>query len=64
VTITETANVTGNVYSPKVSLVEGARFRGSIDMDYVASSSEKPKTAPAASADSEQSPPKAAAGAA
>jgi len=37
VTIKETANVNGNVFAPKVSLVEGARFKGSIDMDYVAS---------------------------
>ena len=33
VTIRETAKITGNVYSPRVSLVEGATFRGKIDMD-------------------------------
>ena len=33
VPIRETAKITGNVYSPRVSLVEGATFRGKIDMD-------------------------------
>ena len=33
VLIRETSEVTGNIYSPCVSLLEGARFKGSIDMD-------------------------------
>jgi len=33
ITIRETAKVTGNVFAPRVSLVEGARFSGRIDMD-------------------------------
>lgn len=32
VVIRESANVTGNVYAPRVTLVDGARFRGQIDM--------------------------------
>jgi len=58
VTIKETANVNGNVFAPKVSLVEGARFKGSIDMDYVASG-EKSKDGDASAA-----PARAASGAA
>lgn len=33
VTIRKNARVTGNVVSPRVSLEEGARFKGAIDMD-------------------------------
>ena len=33
VLIRETSDVTGNIYSPCVSLLEGAKFKGSIDMD-------------------------------
>lgn len=33
VVITASAQVTGNVMSPRVSLEDGARFKGSIDMD-------------------------------
>jgi cytoskeletal protein CcmA (bactofilin family) len=33
VCIRKTGNVNGNIVSPKVSLDEGCRFRGSIDMD-------------------------------
>lgn len=33
VLIRETSDVTGNIYAPCVSLLEGARFKGSIDMD-------------------------------
>ncbi|MFU8876628.1 MAG: bactofilin family protein [Wenzhouxiangellaceae bacterium] len=31
--IRKTARVTGNIYAPRISLEDGARFRGSIDMD-------------------------------
>jgi cytoskeletal protein CcmA (bactofilin family) len=33
VTISATADVRGNIFSPTVSLIEGAKFKGSIDMD-------------------------------
>jgi cytoskeletal protein CcmA (bactofilin family) len=33
VAIRKTGNVHGNIVSPKVSLEEGCRFKGSIDMD-------------------------------
>lgn len=33
VQVSETGNLLGNVYSPRVGLVDGATFRGSIDMD-------------------------------
>ena len=31
--VKETAKVCGNIYSPTVSIIEGANFSGSIDMD-------------------------------
>lgn len=34
VTVRANARVTGNIYSRSVSLMEGSRFKGSIDMDY------------------------------
>jgi cytoskeletal protein CcmA (bactofilin family) len=34
VTVQSSAQVTGNIYSRSVSLIEGSRFKGSIDMDY------------------------------
>ncbi len=42
VAMRESAEVTGDVYSPTVSLIEGAHFKGSIDMEYV-ETAEKPK---------------------
>ncbi len=36
VSIRKTGNVQGNIVSPKVSLDEGCRFKGSIDMDQAA----------------------------
>lgn len=33
VSIRETAKVRGNIYTPKVSISEGAHFKGGIDMD-------------------------------
>ncbi|MEM8769008.1 MAG: polymer-forming cytoskeletal protein [Pseudomonadota bacterium] len=33
VQIAETGNVTGNVYAPRVGVLEGASFKGAIDMD-------------------------------
>jgi len=34
VIIKKTGNVHGNVSSPRVSLEDGAKFKGSMDMDY------------------------------
>jgi hypothetical protein len=31
--VKETAKVCGNIYAPTVSIIEGANFSGSIDMD-------------------------------
>ena len=60
VVIRNTANIDGNVYSPVVTLLEGANFNGSIDMSgkTAAERAEKPKKAAAnraekASAESE-----------
>lgn len=33
ISIRKTARITGNLYAPRISLEDGARFRGSIDMD-------------------------------
>jgi cytoskeletal protein CcmA (bactofilin family) len=33
VSVKESANVRGNIYSPTVGLIEGAQFKGSIDME-------------------------------
>jgi cytoskeletal protein CcmA (bactofilin family) len=43
VTVEASANVKGNIFSPKVSLIEGARFKGSIDMDAAESSAASPR---------------------
>ena len=53
VLVREGGDVRGNIFSPTVSLVEGARFNGSVDMDVdvekaVASPPAKPRTEPAA----------------
>ncbi len=37
VTVRESAKVTGNIFAPRVTLDEGARFKGTIDMDVAAS---------------------------
>jgi len=42
VTVQESARVTGNIFAPNVSLVEGSRFKGSIDMDYNGAAAEVP----------------------
>ena len=43
VTVHETADISGNIYSPTVSLLEGATFNGTIDMSGKSRSDEKPK---------------------
>src|SRR5580658_11150398 len=47
--VKETAKVCGNIYAPTVSIVEGANFSGSIDMDgkKAGQSQHKQETAPA-----------------
>ena len=42
VSVRASANLTGNIYSPTVTLVEGARFKGHIDMDAKKAAGEKP----------------------
>jgi len=37
------ATVVGNIYAPRVSLKEGAKFRGSIDMDVETSGAREPR---------------------
>jgi cytoskeletal protein CcmA (bactofilin family) len=44
VTVKESANVKGNIFAPKVSLIEGARFKGSIDMDMVEKAADAPQS--------------------
>jgi len=51
VTVKDTANVVGNIYAPTVSLIEGARFKGSIDMDAAPAQS---RNEPAAAAEPEK----------
>jgi cytoskeletal protein CcmA (bactofilin family) len=33
ITVRESAKVIGNIFAPRVTLVEGARFNGKVDMD-------------------------------
>ena len=65
VTVKESARVKGNIFAPVVSLVEGARFKGGIDMEPVkeAKDAPRPKAKDAdAKAPDEPEAPKAAAG--
>lgn len=48
VTVKDSADVKGNIYAPAVSLIEGARFNGSIDMDSAEKSAAAPKPQTAA----------------
>ena len=50
VTVQASARVTGNIVSRKVSLNEGSRFKGSIDMDYGEATAETPAATRAAAA--------------
>ena len=43
VTVKASANVVGNIFAPSVSLIEGARFKGKIDMDNVEGVAEAPR---------------------
>jgi cytoskeletal protein CcmA (bactofilin family) len=42
VTVKASAHVTGNIYAPTVSLIEGAHFKGMIDMSQADSQSRSP----------------------
>lgn len=44
VNVRASANVKGNIFSPAVTLVEGAHFKGSIDMDPRKARQERPAT--------------------
>lgn len=59
VTVKASADVKGNIYSPSVSLIEGARFKGSIDMDNVEAAAEGPRSKDKATVKSEESTPAA-----
>jgi cytoskeletal protein CcmA (bactofilin family) len=57
VNVKESANVRGNIYAPNVGLIEGAHFRGSIDMDQVEQSASTPKGKATTSESSESTAP-------
>jgi len=48
VTIHESADIDGNIYSPTVSLLEGAKFNGTIDMTGTAQAQSAPAARPEA----------------
>lgn len=50
ITVQASARVTGNIYSRSVSLIEGSRFKGSIDMEYSETAAERPAAPRAATA--------------
>jgi cytoskeletal protein CcmA (bactofilin family) len=53
VNVKASAQIMGNIYAPTVGLIEGAHFRGSIDMNQANQSASTPKAKAAASDDSE-----------
>jgi len=57
VNVKASAHVKGNIYSPTVGLIEGAHFRGSIDMDQVEQSASTPKGKTSEAADAVASAP-------
>jgi len=56
VKVRESAKIDGNIISPKVALVEGAKFNGQIDMDgtRLAKAANKPETKPTEDAVAQQ----------
>lgn len=50
VTVEPSARVQGNILAPRVGLKEGAKFKGSIDMDYDAAQQSAPKSEKSSSA--------------
>lgn len=57
VTVKQSANVNGNIFSPTVSLIEGARFKGSIDMDMEATAAQAPHDSASSAPESHASEP-------
>ena len=57
VNVKETADVKGNIYAPTVGLIEGARFKGSIDMDQAEQSASKPRGKSSSEADAKADAP-------
>ena len=52
VVVSKNGRVKGNIVAPRVTLEDGAKFKGSIDMDPAESTSAKPTPKPAATASS------------
>ena len=50
VTVEASARVTGDIHSRRVNLIEGARFKGRIDMDYSEAAEARPAGSRAATA--------------
>ena len=57
VNVKESANVKGNIYAPTVGLIEGARFKGSIDMESAQQTAAKPTTKRSAEGESDAAEP-------
>lgn len=56
VVVKDSANITGNIYSPSVSLYEGAKFNGNIDMTGKAQQASKQAEAPSQSGEEQDEP--------
>ncbi len=57
VTVKDSANIKGNIYSPTVGLIEGAQFKGSIDMERAEETAASPRGKRSSQADAEASAP-------
>jgi cytoskeletal protein CcmA (bactofilin family) len=62
VSVKESAHIKGNIYAPTVSLIEGAHFKGSIDMDKGQQAAESPRSRDAGEPDGSRSDRKVAVG--
>jgi cytoskeletal protein CcmA (bactofilin family) len=62
VTVKASAHVKGNIFAPTVSLIEGAHFKGSIDMESAEGAAAAPRSSSAAMDDSHAAPKVAAGG--
>ena len=56
VVVKDSANITGNIYSPSVSLYEGAKFNGNIDMSGKTQPASKSPEAPSQSSEERNEP--------
>jgi cytoskeletal protein CcmA (bactofilin family) len=56
VVVKDSANITGNIYSPSVSLYEGAKFNGNIDMSGKTQPASKSPEAPRQSSEERNEP--------